>query len=50
MDSLDQISEEVSHNKNIAESTTASQADQDLTVFPDCYIGRTNSQDNPASY
>lgn len=30
MDSLDQTSEEVSHNKDIVESTTASQADQDL--------------------
>jgi hypothetical protein len=49
MDSLDQLSEEVSRNRGIVESTLVSPAGRTLQpfVFPACYIGKTIPRDNP---
>lgn len=49
MDSWDRLSEGVSRNKGIAESTLAFHADRTLQLYalPDCYIGKTDPQDNP---
>lgn len=52
MDSSDRLSEVVSRNRGIAESTLASPADRTLQLhpLPDCYIGNTGPQDNPVSW
>jgi hypothetical protein len=51
MDSSGQLSEEVSRNRGIAESTLASPAERPLQLhlFPDNYIGKTDPQDNSVS-